>query len=287
MLRGRESLPRVVHSTVSAARPPIFFLADANQAAMRHSGMDVSFGELVAVSPGSTHHHRTEAPCHWATMSLPREDLAAAGHALVDRDLTLPSTTRRLRPPVPLMSRLLNLQEAVGKLAEGATHILAQREPARALEQALVHALVMCLAESTPVQISPGGLHHLAIVAQFEELLAANHDYPLYIAEICAAIGVSERTLRFSCKEHLGMGPVRYLWLRRMHLVHRALVLHTISTATVAEIATEHGFWELGRFSVEYRALFGEAPSASLRRAPEDLRKPNNRPFAFAASEYA
>jgi AraC-like DNA-binding protein len=287
MQRGRESLPRVAHSTVSAERPPVFFLASSDQPAMRHSGMDVSFGEIIAVSPRSTHHHRTVAPCQWATMSLPQEDLAATGHALVGRDLTAPAVTRRLRPPVPLMSRLLSLQEAAGRLAEAAAHILAQREPARALEQALVHALIMCLAESTPVQISSGGLHHLSIVARFEELLAANHDYPLYIAEICAAIGVSERMLRLSCQEHLGMGPVRYLWLRRMHLAHHALVRHTTSTATVAGIATEYGFWELGRFSVQYRALFGEAPSASLRRPPEELRKSNSHPFSFAASEYA
>jgi AraC-like DNA-binding protein len=51
------------------------------------------------------------------------------------------------------------------------------------------------------------------------EFLEAHPHRPLYLTEICAAIGVSERTLRASCERHLGMGPIRYLTLRRMHLV--------------------------------------------------------------------
>ena len=62
------------------------------------------------------------------------------------------------------------------------------------------------------------------------------------------------------------MGPIHYLWLRRMHLAHRALLCADPASATVTSIATEYGFWELGRFSVEYRTLFGEAPSTSLQR---------------------
>jgi AraC-like DNA-binding protein len=64
------------------------------------------------------------------------------------------------------------------------------------------------------------------------------------------------------------MGPIRYLTLRRMHLVRRAL-LRADSSTTITRIATDHGFWELGRFSVAYRTLFGETPSESLRR-PSD-----------------
>ena len=62
------------------------------------------------------------------------------------------------------------------------------------------------------------------------------------------------------------MGPIRYLWLRRMHMAHRALLCADPVSTTVTGIATEYGFWELGRFSVEHRELFGETPSASLHR---------------------
>src|SRR5262249_42065162 len=117
--RGRESLPRVIHSTVSAERPPIFFLP-TDQASMLHSGINVSFGEIVAVSAGSTHHHRTWGPCHWATMSLKQEDLADVGHAIVGRDLTAPTTTRPLRPAPARMARLLKLHTAAGQHAQAA-----------------------------------------------------------------------------------------------------------------------------------------------------------------------
>ena len=71
------------------------------------------------------------------------------------------------------------------------------------------------------------------------------------------------------------MGPAQYLWLRRMNLARRALRLADPGKTTVTAIATEFGFWELGRFAVQYRQLFGELPSATLRLAP-DLPKENS-----------
>ena len=108
----------------------------------------------------------------------------------------------------------------------------------------------------------------------------------MYLADICRAVGASERTLRASCEERLGMGPIRYLWLRRMHLARRALLGADPATATVTQIATDHGFWELGRFSVSYHALFGESPSASLRKPPNCLAL-QLAAFSFADSEFA
>ena len=109
----------------------------------------------------------------------------------------------------------------------------------------------------------------MAIMRRFEQILEANPDEPLYIADVCAAIGVTDRTLRLHCQDHLGMNPQRYLWLRRMHLARRALALADGTVKTVTEIANDHGFGELGRFAVSYRKLYGEAPSVTLRRPPD------------------
>jgi transcriptional regulator GlxA family with amidase domain len=46
----------------------------------------------------------------------------------------------------------------------------------------------------------------------------------------------------------------------------REELLRSDMDANVTTIAMRHGFVHLGRFSTQYRAAFGEGPSATLRR---------------------
>jgi len=55
-----------------------------------------------------------------------------------------------------------------------------------------------------------------------------------------------------------------------MNLARRALSRADSARTTVTAIALDHGFGELGRFSVQYRRLFGESPSETLRRAADE-----------------
>jgi AraC-like DNA-binding protein len=266
--RAHEHLPRVYVGSVSADRRPIGFLTKADQPAMQHRGMDAAVGDII-VNNDELIHRRTEAQCHWGSMSLTPDDLDAACLTITGREFSGSSLKPLIRPNYTLMSRLLELHEVVGQIAKTTPELLELPEVARALESRLVHLMVRCLTEGEFAGLTPGDLRHEVIVARFEEFLEANPDQPLYLAEICAAIGVAERTLRNCCEQHLGMGPIRYLFLRRMHLVRRALLRADPSIATVTRIATDHGFWELGRFSVTYRSMFGETPLESLRQTSD------------------
>ena len=275
MQRGDENLARVLNVKVDM-RAAILFATDRRQAAMHFDGLELSPDEIVVMGFDSASHIRSSAASRWGTMSMTLEDLAAAGQAIIGREWTALSFPRRIRPPPAFLARLSNLHKAVGHLAKTAPDILVQPEVARAMEQGLVHAMVSCISGGETAETSSAHHRHAAVMRRLEELLAANSDRILYMAELSGAAGVSERTLRTCCQEHLDMSPTRYLWLRRMHLARRALRIADPATTTVTEVATNYGFWELGRFSVAYRSLFGEAPSASLRRPPDDLRPQKN-----------
>jgi AraC-like DNA-binding protein len=264
--RGRENLPRVYVGAVKPERAAIGFLTDANQPPKLHCGQEVRPGEIV-FNNSKLIHRRTQAASRWGSMSLAPDDLAAVSRLICGRELTVPDASHTLRPEPALMDRLLKLHKEIGGLAKSSPDVFVNAQAARALENELVHVMVRCL-DHAPSEMSASGRNHAKIVARFEEFLAENILQPIYLAEICAATGAAERTLRACCKEYLGMGPVQYLWLRRMHLARRALALGTPETATVTNTAMDHGFWELGRFSTQYRSLFGESPSETLRRPP-------------------
>jgi AraC-like DNA-binding protein len=283
MHRIRISLPEVNTVAVKPGRRSIGFLTEPNSSPFLHCGLEVVPGDII-VNRFDVIHQRTESNFHYGTMSLPIDDLDATAEAIIGREFSKTPHKRIIRPDSALMLRLLRLHRSVGQLAHDSPEILELPPVLRALENELIHIMVRCLAEGAAVEPTAGSCRHDTIVARFEEFLETNPDRPLYLTEICTAIGVAERTLRASCEEHLGMGPIRYLTLRRMHLVRRALLRSDPSRATVTQIVTDHGFWELGRFSVAYGALFGESPSKTLRRAAEQPEVYLNRPSSLAAT---
>lgn len=106
-----------------------------------------------------------------------------------------------------------------------------------------------------------------ASIAHVMELLRRYEEQPIRLSELCRDAGVSERTLRSIFKEVFGVGPNRYLHVRRLHLVRAALSIAQPHTDSVSQIAARFGFSDSGRMASDYHQLFGEYPSKTLMRS--------------------
>jgi AraC-like DNA-binding protein len=285
MQRFKVALPQIITVVTAPDRKSIGFLIEASSSTFQHCGLEITGKDILVYGKGVLH-QRSPSDFQYATMSLPEAEFPTLCKALTGKEFSEEPGASKVRPDPALMARLRTLHKVVGQLAHDTPDILEQPEVRRALEEQLIHIMVRCLTEGTGVEATIGSRRHHAIMMRLEEFLEANPDRPLYLTEICAAMGVAERTLRAACQEHLGMGPIRFLTLRRMHLVRQALLRADPSNATVTCVVTDYGFWELGRFSVAYRALFGESPSETLRCPAEHVAINHNRPSSLSAAEF-
>ena len=85
------------------------------------------------------------------------------------------------------------------------------------------------------------------------------------LADLCVAADASERRVRYAFYECYGMSPTAYLRVAALHEVRHALIEGPPVRDAVSRAASDFGFWHLGRFAAQYRALFGESPSDDAR----------------------
>ncbi|MGA7264023.1 MAG: helix-turn-helix transcriptional regulator [Stellaceae bacterium] len=263
---AEEQLSRIAFVAVPADLILVSLPIDGRPAPI-WGGVGMPAGEIMTLGPGQRIHARTDGPSHSGSIWLPVQDLVRYGRALIGAAFAVPSAARSWRSRSAAGRELCQLHGAGTRMAESRPETLIGAEAAHGLEQQLIHALVECLSTGPAYETAPATLRHQDIVVRFEGLLQAQPERDLRIGEICAALGVSERTLRSVCAEHLGVSPTSYLRLRRMSLVYRALWRGDPDAASVSEVARRYGFRNLGRFAASYRALFGELPSATLRRS--------------------
>jgi len=268
MQRLSDNLPRIGHWANVAGRAIISFRTQPGPNLLA-SGLEMHPSSIIRRSQAQSYFQQSSGSACFGSMSLPVAEMISVGAAIAGCDLTPPHDALIVTPSPSAMAKLLCLHAAAGRLAEEASEIIANPAAARGLEQSLIQAMVECLSIAEVREDRSAQRHHAIILRRFRRAVEENPDQALYIPELCASIGVADRTLRICCQEQLGMSPKRYLLLRRMHLARRALRDSAPTATTVTEIATRYGFWQFGRFAGEYKSLFRESPSATLRHPHE------------------
>ena len=95
---------------------------------------------------------------------------------------------------------------------------------------------------------------------------------PLRISKIYESMSVGPGMVRFAFRIVHGCSPRRFFRDQRLRAVQSEL-RSASPGLTVTEVATRHGFVELGRFAAQYRAAFGENLSTTLRRSLKKRRR--------------
>jgi AraC-like DNA-binding protein len=99
------------------------------------------------------------------------------------------------------------------------------------------------------------------------DVIEAEAHLPLTLSSLAARCQVSVRSLQLGFKRHLGTSPMSYLREVRLRRAHQTLLESDPSTVTVASVAYDWGFTNLGRFAAAHAARYREAPAKTLRRS--------------------
>jgi AraC family ethanolamine operon transcriptional activator len=104
------------------------------------------------------------------------------------------------------------------------------------------------------------------LVRQTEAFLEAHLNQPITLTTVAESLYVNKRTLTYAFDQILGISPMAYLKILRLQAVRRLLKTTALGTKTVSALAAEHGFYSPGHFARDYKTMFGESPSETLKQ---------------------
>lgn len=110
-----------------------------------------------------------------------------------------------------------------------------------------------------PCKIAP---HH---VRRAEQYIIDHADHSITLEQLVEISGVSARALFDGFRRFRGTSPMAFLKSIRLERTREDL-MKAQSGDTVTTIACRWHFFQLGRFSAEYKKIFGELPSETLRK---------------------
>jgi AraC family ethanolamine operon transcriptional activator len=112
-------------------------------------------------------------------------------------------------------------------------------------------------------------VHAMRILRATRAYIRQNVGEAVSVGDLCDAAATSERTLRNACEIITGEPPMALLRAMRLNQVRRS-ILNADSPVSISRIGTRWGFLHMPQFSKDYRALFGELPSETVRRQLAD-----------------
>jgi AraC family ethanolamine operon transcriptional activator len=258
---GQDAGPNLVEGS-SPAGGLTLLVPQHNAESIIGNGRRMADGSVFVAEPGTEFCLASTSFNRWSSLFIPYDQLTSIGARTEEihrRHGVLPPTAagqgfRRFIQNVGAVSHDVSDTRWSTATIEATTTRIAQ-----GVCQALGLPRETIRTAGRPIQ------SRSEITRSAQQILEKRYEEQISVSGLADMVGVSERTLRTVFLEYFGVSPTKYLKNRTLHHARKLLKQSDPFASTVTEIAIGLGIWELGRFSHDYKMLFGESPSATLR----------------------
>ncbi len=229
-------------------------------------GQHLGLHDVLTIGPTDELNFRTPEHMDIVGITLPANTFNAYWRAAIDPPADAWMQNQVIRGPHHAVDALRALLLQIFAAVESQTSTFAAASVQRQVREQILEHLVEVLHDAMPTpKVSLTLRTRRDIVDKARELARVNTEEPPSVADLCASLRVSRRTLQTSFQEILGLSPHQYLHAYRLNRLRHTLQHPDAPTLSVQDAAARWGFWHLSAVAADYRRMFGELPSATLR----------------------
>jgi AraC-like DNA-binding protein len=235
------------------------------------NGYEIDRKSFLLYGNNAEHFALNDGPCRWSYITMKPDYFEEYIVDTVEGKLETgrgASSCLNCRDQLSIDTFYTMLDEIAG-LAETSPLLLKNGDIKKGMEYSLLETQIAILGSTLNVHRArnwKGKQSHGFIIKLSIDFLKANSYRPIHVLDLCSALNVRMRTLYYAFQEFYGLSPIRYLRLVRYARARKDLINAEPVGTTVTEIATKWHFWHFGRFSIEYKNLYGESPSETLNK---------------------
>ncbi len=179
---------------------------------------------------------------------------------------SLPVSFIRLKKKNKKVLSVVNFIESTLETAKNFPHLRASLLIKSNIEEISALYVADLIAESLKLPFNfKNTSPDIDLVLKAEELINARAENYFTIREIADSMFTSPRNLQIAFKKHRNYSPMHFLKEKKFHKA-RKLLLHAKSGSTIKSIALSAGILDLNRFGMNYKAIYGELPSETIKK---------------------
>jgi AraC family ethanolamine operon transcriptional activator len=125
---------------------------------------------------------------------------------------------------------------------------------------------LILMSSSLPKKYQPDKSNRLRVFQRARDFIFSNPALDFRMDNLCEYTASCERTLQYAIKYYTGLTPTEYVKAHKLNLVRDELLSCDPLDTKISEIALRYGFLHASQFSHDYKQIFQELPSDTLKK---------------------